>query len=61
MAQWSRELIIKHFYYLVNQKGISLNEFEESAGEKARYLACMKKVMQRFQLNSSLRPAMSSM
>lgn len=43
MAKWSRELIINNFYYLASQKGISLKEFEESAGEKAGYLARMKK------------------
>lgn len=43
MAQWSRELIIKNLYYLAGQKGIPLKELEENAGEKAGYLARMKK------------------
>ena len=43
MVQWSRELIIKNIYYLTGKKGIQLKELEEKAGEKAGYLARMKK------------------
>ena len=43
MVQWSRELIIKNIYYLTGKKGMLLKDFEEKAGEKAGYLARIKK------------------